>query len=148
MDTDGLKELTGNSQITEYYDYGMPKPFFSSDTLFIMLCWPFLYCVVTSHQASLPYRSGHPKSRILAVGVWSGQGSECTLQLCQPGSKAWAEWPAVASLSVASQYHPPFCRHCRCALWVIILAKSTCPLKVSKHLGHETDLLLIMASDG
>lgn len=136
MDTDGLKELTGNSQITEYYDYGMPKPFSSSDTRFIMLCWPFLYCVVTSHQASLPHRSGHPKSRFLPVGVCvvRNKGNECILQLCQPGSKAWAVWPAVASRWPVSTT-PPFFRHCRCALWVIILAKSTCPLTISKPFG-------------
>lgn len=50
----------------------MPKSFSSSDTLSIMLCWPFLYCVVTSHQASLSCRSDHLKSRVLPVGVWSG----------------------------------------------------------------------------
>lgn len=78
MDADLLKELTGESEITEHHDYGMPKSFSSSDTLFINVSvGTFLYHVVASHQASLSYRSDHPKSRILPVGVVRNKG--CTL---------------------------------------------------------------------
>lgn len=100
-----------------------------------MLCWPFLYCVVTSQPSLSVLQEWSPKEQGLASRcVVRNKGNECILQLCQPRSKAWAVWPAAVSRWPVSAT-PPFFHRCRWALWVIILARPTCPLKISKPLG-------------